>query len=144
MATGAFTLYNEGKRRIISGEIQLGTSTLTMLLLGAGYSPDTINHTTLVDISGNEIADSDYARQTLAGVSITRSSGIVLFNADNVSFGSAVSIEAKYAAIIAGSGATSDPLICYADLANEGASATLRSVASQFEVRLPNGVFEAS
>lgn len=144
MATGSFQLYNEGKRRIISGETSLGTATLTMVLLGAGYSPDTVNHTQFADVSGTEITDADYARQTLSGVAITRSAGTVLFNANNVSFGTAVSIEAKYAAVIAGTGATDDPLICYVDLATEGASATLRSIASQFEVRLPNGVFEAS
>ena len=144
MATGTFQLYDEGKRRTISGEVQLGTDTLTMALLTDAYSPDTSAHTTFGDISANEVADADYAQQSLSGVSVTLSGSTVLFDADTISFGTDVSIEAKYAVVMSGVGDSTDPLIAYVDLNTDGASETLRSVASTFEIRLPNGIYEAT
>ena len=144
MATGIFRLYHEGKRRTISGEVQLGSDTLTMALLSASYSPDLAAQETWGDISGAEVTDADYAKQALSNISVTLSGDSVLFDADTVSFGSNVSIEAKYAVIMVGVGDSTDPLIAYVDLNTDGASATLRSVSAAFEVRLPNGIYEAT
>lgn len=143
MPAGTFQLFNEGKRRTISGEVQLGSETLTMVLMTAAYTPS-VAQSTFANISANEVTDADYSPQALTGVSVTLSNNTVLFDADNVSFGTDVSIEAKYAVILAGTGSGTDPLIAYVDLNTESGTATLRSVKSTFEVRLPNGIYEAT
>lgn len=143
MPAGTFQLFNEGKRRTISGEVQLGSDTLTMVLMKAAYTPS-VAQETFSDISAQEVDDADYSAQALTGVSVTLVGNTVLFDASNVSFGTDVSIEAKYAVILAGTGSGSDPLIAYVDLNTESGSATLRSVKSTFEVRLPNGIYEAT
>lgn len=142
MAAGAFQLYAEGKRQTIAGEVSLASDTLTMALLTESHSVDTTAHETFDDVSSDEVTDDDYAQHTLSGVSATLDGDTVLFDADTVSFGSDVSIEAKYAVIMVGNGDASDPLIAIVDLNDGGGSQ--RSVASAFEVRLPDGIYEAT
>lgn len=144
MAAGTFQTYDEGKRQTISGEVQLGSDTLTMALLTDAYSPDTTTQATFGDVSSDEVTDADYAQQTLSGISVTLSGSTVLFDADNVSFGSNVSIEAKYAVIMVGVGDSTDPLIAYVDLNTDSSTAVQRSVNAAFEVRLPNGIYETT
>lgn len=143
MSAGTFQIYDNWKLRTIQGDIQKPKSnTLTMALLTSDHTPDPTTQVTWGDISGDEVTDADYAQQTLSGVSITLSGSTVLFDAGNVSFGSNVNIEAKYAAIMVGVGDSTDPLITYVDLETGGD--TQRSVNSTFEVRLPNGIYEAT
>jgi len=142
MPAGTFQVYDDWKLRTIQGDIQKPESnTLTMALLTSNYTPDTATQVTWGDISGDEVTDADYAKQTISNVSITLDGSTVVFDADTVSFGSSVSIEAKYAVVMIGTGDSTDPLITYVDL-EEGGD-TQRSVNSAFEVRLPNSIYEA-
>lgn len=147
MAAGNFQLYNSGKLNSLNGQIDADTDTLVMVLLAASYTPDAAAHSTYADISANEITDADYAPQVISNVAFSEASGVVTFNSDNVSFGTAVSIEAKYAAVVrrgSTSLASGDLLLGYVDLNTSDGSATVSSTNDNFAVNTPNGYYEAS
>jgi len=144
MAAGSFQWYNAGKEAAFTNT--LASTDIAVVLLGAGYTPDA-THSTYADISGSEITDADYAQQSLANATYSQSSGTVELDADSVSFGSDVSIEAKYAALVIGtpaSLASGDAILGYVDLNTDSGTATVSSTNSEFSVNVPNGIFTAS
>ncbi len=147
MAAGNFTFYNSGKLDIFDGTTDLDTDSVAVILLGSGYTPDVAAHASYSDVSANEIADADYTQQSLPTPAFSESAGTVTFDSGDISFGSNVSIEAKYAVFVKGT-ATSlvsgDPLIGYVDLDTSGTSATVSSTNSTFSVNTPNNIFTAS
>lgn len=63
----------------------------------------TITHTTLADISANEIADYDTSGpQDMTGEALSGAAGTVTFDADPVDFGNNVTITARYIAYLEG------------------------------------------
>lgn len=145
MAAGNFTFYNSGKLNSLNGSIDADTDTLVMILLASGYTPDVAAHTTYADVSGSEIADADYSPQVISGAAFTESAGTVNFDSDDVSFGTSVSIEAKYAVVVRRDGASlasGDLLLGYVDLNTGGG--TVSSTNSDFAVNTPNGYYDAS
>ena len=97
MAAGSWVIYNDGKERIINGDIDLNGDTLKCKLLTTSYSP-AATHSTISDLT-NEVTDSDYSVQTIANPTVTESGGTVKFDCDDITFGSSVTITAKYAAL---------------------------------------------
>ena len=71
MAAGSWVIYNDGKERIINGDIDLNDDTLKCKLLTSTYSP-AATHSTISDLT-NEVTDSDYSVQTIANPAVTES-----------------------------------------------------------------------
>ena len=84
----------------------------------------------------NEVTDSDYAEQTLASVTWTKSGSTTTLDAADESFGDPVTITAKYAVIYDDTVASPviDPLVCYVDLDTGGGSVS--STASSFDINM--------
>ena len=144
MAAGNFTFYSAGKLAILNGSVDLDTDTIVMALLTSSYTPSA-DHSTWADLSDNEVADADYTQTALGSVTLTQSGGTVTYDCADVSFGSDVSITAKYAALVkgtAGSLTGTDVLIGYVDLDTGGGSVS--STNSVFSVNTPSGIFTAT
>ena len=129
MAAGSWVIYNDGKERIINGDIDLNGDTLKCKLLTTSYSPAN-THSTISDLT-NEVTDSDYSSQTIANPTVTEAGGTVKFDCDDITFGSSVTITAKYAALYSDTHA-SDGLIAYVDLNTGGGS--VASTAGTFTI----------
>lgn len=137
MTVGAFTLFNVGKENIINGSYDLDGDTIKAMLLTSDYTPSVSDDEDLADIVANECSNGDYARQTVA-LTIDESSGSVTVGSDDISFGSAVTITAKYLVLYDDTDG-SDGLIGYVDLDTEGGSVS--SVGGLFRVNTPNEIF---
>ena len=137
MSAGNWTFYNDFKEKLAKAEIDLDNDTLKCLLTTSSYTPSA-THSVLTDIT-NECADSDYARQTLGSVTVSETGGTVTFDCADISFGSAVTITAKYAVLFDDTVAN-DPLIVYVDLNTAGGSVS--STSSTFQITInASGVF---
>ena len=137
MAAGSWVIYNDGKERIINGDIDLNGDTLKAKLLTSSYTP-AATHSTVSDLT-NECADSDYSEPTIGGAAVTETGGTVTFDCNDITYGSNVTITAKYAVIYSDTHA-SDGLICYVDLNTSGGSVS--STSGTFTVVINNsGVF---
>lgn len=142
MAAGNFIPYDEFVFRFARQEFNFLNGTIEALLLDNAYTPDTAAHTVLGDVTGQEITDTDYARQTLANNTITQDgSGRTVFDADDVDFGNAVSIAARYMVIVLNTGvASTSYLMGYVDL-NDGGTGNVSSTNSDFDVAFSaNGI----
>lgn len=88
----ANVFYNEAKKRILNGSIDLDTSTLKVMLVNSTYSADP-DHAAVDDGSANdpqshEISVSGYSRQTLASRVVAKddSGDFGYLDADDVVF----------------------------------------------------------
>lgn len=146
MAVGTFTLVNTGKEALTAdnaNQINWASDTIVAVLLGTGYTP-ALTHSTYADVSANIIADAGYAPAVLANKTSVRTTDKILWDCDDISFGSSVSLTAKYVAIFkraAGALTGTDQFIGYCDL-NVGAGLTVSSTNSTFQVNTPNGLFD--
>tara|TARA_R110002012_G_scaffold113813_2_gene259899 strand:+ start:338 stop:766 length:429 start_codon:yes stop_codon:yes gene_type:complete len=139
MSAGNFTFYNEFKESLAKADIDLNADTFKAVLLTSSYSPNVATNVNLSDISANITTDSDYTAQTLTNVTVTESGGTVTFDADDINFGSSVTITAKYLAIYDDTVAN-DPLVVYVDLDTGGGSVS--STSSTFQVTInASGIF---
>lgn len=153
MAAGSFTLYDNAKELLIGDHtagvnIDTGGDTIGAHLLTSSYTPSAA-HTAWSDISGSVTADGDYSAQTVAGQAVTRSGATVTFDANDVSFGTTVTITAKYIALVVhdtgtvGTPNNADKLIGYMDLNSGGGSVS--SIASAFQINWNgSGIFTAA
>jgi hypothetical protein len=82
-------LYNQGLEEMATGAAALATADLRMLLLKSTYSPDR-DHRFVADVvaGSQELSVGGYARQTLAGKTVTRDDALdrVVFDADDALF----------------------------------------------------------
>ena len=131
MAAGSWTFYNDFKEHLAKADVDMNGDTFKVLLTTSSYTP-AATHSTVSDIT-NQVTDSDYSQQTLANITVNETGGTVTFDADNISFGSAVSITAKYAVIYDDTHA-SDALMCYVDLDTGGGSVS--STNSTFQITI--------
>lgn len=137
MASGAFTVYDKFRQRVMQGDIDLDGHVFKMLLLTSGYTPNVATQLDLADIVANEhAATGNYARQTLATLVVSLAAGVAKWDFDDVDFGSNTTITAKYAAIYDDTHA-SDGLVGYFLLDSGGANVS--SAAASFKVLTPNG-----
>lgn len=144
MAAGNFTLYDNAKLLLLNGGLDMSSATLAATLLGSGYTPSAA-HDTWSDVSSNEITDSGYSEQAVSGQTVTLASGTVTVDSADISFGSSVTLTAKYLVLVlgtAGSLAGTDKLVGYCDLNSSGG--TVSSTAGAFSVNTPNGLFTAT
>jgi hypothetical protein len=146
MAIGNLVLTNVGKEALVAdnaNQINWTGGTVKAVLLTAAYTPDTA-HSTFADISANEITDVGYAQAALTNKTCVRTANKVLWDCDNISFGTNVSLTAKYLALVyqaGGSVAAGDLYIGYIDL-NVGAGLSATSSNASFGVNTPNGLFD--
>lgn len=147
MPVGNFTLYNTGKEALLTdnaNQITWATDTVVAVLLGAGYTPSA-THSTWADTSTQHVTGTNYAPIVVTGKTSARSGGTILWDCDDVNFGSNVTVTAKYVAFVkrAGGALTStDQLIGYGDLDTTNTSATVSSTNSTFQVSTTNGLFD--
>jgi len=133
MAAGSWTFYNDFKEHLAKADVDMNGDTFKVLLTTSSYTP-AATHSTVSDIT-NEVTDSDYSQQTLANITVNETGGTVTFDSDDISFGSAVSITAKYAVIYDDTHA-SDALMCYVDLDTSSGSASVSSTNSTFQITI--------
>ena len=136
MAAGSFTFYNSGKLKIATNAIDLDGDTFQALMTTSSYTPNVATQSNITDVT-NEVTDSDYSRQTLTSVTVTETGGTVKFDAADISFGSNVTITAKYLVLF--SSTDSNSLLAYVDLDSGGGSVS--SSNSTFQVTInANGI----
>ncbi|CAB4177316.1 hypothetical protein UFOVP998_11 [uncultured Caudovirales phage] len=118
----AATIFNEGKKRLFNGGVDLDASDLRVLLVKDTYvvDPDqsALDDGTSSDIASHEVTASGYARQTLANkvVSVDLTNNFSYFDADDVTFPSMAvgqSIGGVVLFLHTGSDATAVPLVFY-------------------------------
>lgn len=145
MSAGNFTLYNNAKLLLFNGGLNMAGDTITAALLTSSYTPSAA-HSTWADVSATEVAaGGDYAQQALSGESVSGASGTVTVDSGDISFGTNVTITAKYLVLVkgtAGSLTAASELIGYCDLNTGGGSVS--STAGGFAVNTPNGLFTAT
>lgn len=147
MAVGNFTLYNTGKEALLTdnaNQITWASDTIVAVLLGAGYTP-AATHSTWADVSAQHVTGTNYAPVALTNKTSTRSGGTILWDCDDINFGSNVTVTAKYVAIVKRAGGAltgTDQIIGYCDLDNASGTATVSSTNSTFQVNTTNGLFD--
>ncbi len=122
-----------------TGQINLGSDTLKLLLTTASYTPDVDNHVTLSNITG-EVTGTGYTAggATLTGVNYTvdTTNNLVQFTANAVTFTNAT-LTARYAVIYKSTGTASTSLLLgYIDF---GENKTYS--AEDFQITFPSGFF---
>lgn len=135
MAAGAFTMYHNGLKNLLNGNVDFLTDTIKCALLLNTYTPAAETDDAWDDVSAYECADVDYAKLTLSSKAISASGGIVAIDGADLDYGSAVTITAKYLVVYKDSGvASTSYLIGYMDLDSTGGG-DASSAASPFRVR---------
>ena len=122
-------LYNNGKKNLMNGSIDLDTDTIKVALFTSSYTPNIDTDNDFADISANEISGTGYTAggATLANKSVTADTtddeGV--FDADDVTWSTAT-ITARYAVVYKSTGTpANDLLICYVDFgSNQSSSAS--------------------
>lgn len=136
MAVGTFTWTHQGLLNKENGSIDFLTDTIVGVLVDNAHTPSQANDDVYSDISGNECADGDYAPVVLSGKAITESGGVVKMDANQIDYGSTVTIGARYVYLArraGGSLVAGDLILGYMDL-NDGGSANVDSTNSDFKV----------
>lgn len=147
MAIGTFTLYNSGKEALLTdnaGQVDWVADNIQAVLLTAAYTPD-VTHSTWANLSANHASGTNYAPKDLTNKTVVRTGATILWDCDDINFGSAVTVTAKYMAIVKRAGASlasTDVLIGYVDLDNASTSATVSSTNAVFQVNTTNGLFD--
>lgn len=88
------------------------TDGLECMLLDANHSFDEDDEF-VDDIVANEVTDSDYSRQTLTNVVLTRNINEVNLDADDISFGTNINLAASYAVIYQAKTDDTDSLLLF-------------------------------
>lgn len=137
MAVGSFIAYNSfiyrAMRDAVLGESNLN-GTYQALLLDNAYVPS-LAHATLADVVANECTDPDYGRRNIAGLAVSQDgSSRTVIDANDVDFGNAVTIGARYIVIVCYTGVNATSyLVGYMDL-NDGGAANVQSTNDDFDV----------
>lgn len=113
-------IYNNFKKKIMDGSIDLDTDNINVALLDSGYSANLDTHVFYSDVTADEVANgSGYTTKgvTLASASVTvdTTNDLAYFDAADVTWASST-ITARYAVIFKNSGTnTTSPLVAYVD-----------------------------
>lgn len=140
----ASKMYNNARLIINNGVVAWASADLYAILVSSAYTYDA-THTTYADVSASEISDTDYSPVDVANASISIvDTDDVLFDCDNISFGSEVTINASggHMIILAGdeaAPAASDKLMFAVELADPTASS-----ASEFTITTADGVYRVN
>lgn len=118
MAISSFLFVNQGLAEMVDADI--GTVTLTAALITHTQTPSR-THSTFADVSANEVAGGgDYDEVDITGLTINKAAGPpATVTISNISFGTSVTISARYCYIFTSAGATltgTDRMIGFYDL----------------------------
>lgn len=150
MPAGLFKIYGAANEAINKGTLDLDSNTFRMVLVTSAYTPNQSTHSTWADVSANEATGTGYTSSgKLLTCTVNRPGGslVTTFDCDDQTWTTAT-ITAKYAVIVKdadanGTLASTDALVCFADLETGGGS--LSSTASSFFVGInAGGVFTAT
>ena len=146
MATSNFIAYHQGLVDIANRTVDFVGGTVTAMLLLDSYSPDAATHRYLSEISADECADVDYARQPVTTKTIALVAGKVRFDCADIDFrggGGFVTITAKYLVLFLDTGdAGTSTLLWYSDLNDSGVSNSV-STTTDFLLEIDaSGIYE--
>jgi hypothetical protein len=133
--------YNSGRLGLADGTIDWDADSFYAILVDADYVFSAA-HTTYADVSAEELADPDYGPQALSGKTVALvDTDDVLYDCDNISFGSNVSIDASGGHLLilqgsAGAPQAADLLVFAREMADPSASTN-----SEFTITVPNGIY---
>ena len=121
----ADVIYNDFKKNIMNGTIDLDTNTIRVMLVTSSYTPDQDTHE-FKDSVTNEVVGTGYTAKgaELANKTVTAddTDNEGVFDADDVTWSSST-ITARGAVIYKDTGtAGTSPLICYLDFAADKSS----------------------
>ena len=140
MAT-SHDVYRQGLLGLADGDIDWdGATNIAAILLTAAHTPDLTTHSTFGDVSAHHVDDADYDPQAVTTRAVALDNGVVQYTADDVVFGTEVTISAQYMAFVVGDPANlqaGDRLISLHDFGEERSSTN-----ATFRVNAPaNGWF---
>lgn len=126
--------------------VNVSTDTFIMLLLSSSWTPSQENDDLLADIVAHEISGSGYARQTLTGVSWSRSGSVSTFTFSPVTFtASGGSITARRWAIFDDTvTAITDPVVAWGLLRSDGNDLVIPSGQSAIVRPLAAGLYSTT
>ena len=131
-------IYNNVRRKGLSGQINFSTDTFKVMLMGTGYTPS-ITHSVYADVSSYEITGTGYTAGgvTLTGVSLSESNGVCTWTFSSPSWASCTLSGVRYAVIY---DATASQLIKCIDF-----GMALNVATGPFTINVPAaGVFQWS
>lgn len=143
MALGTVQLFDDALPKINGGTMPLWTASASYyacLYRQSGSTPTrTLATKTAVDAAFTEVTvGANYARQAIANATVTKGSGAkTVFSSDTVSFGSSVTIAAKFLVIFQGTAASpagSDEPVFWVDLNTASSTAEASSTAANFSI----------
>jgi hypothetical protein len=133
MTVGVFTFTDAGSLACRKNIIDLENDTIVGVLVDAAHTPSVVNDDVYSDISANECDDADYIASFAEGHVITniawtlQSTRNFKLDADDLDFGNAVTIAAKYLYLLKRAGASlvaGDLIVGFMDLQTEGGNAS--------------------
>jgi hypothetical protein len=143
MAIGTVTKYNQFLDVIMGtdnrqwDDVSAGSG--MFVLVTNGYTP-AATHTTAADLGVNVITSGDGAPINVASAAVNNSTGTTWLTSANASFGSPVTIIAKYLIcvqpVVAGTYASTAKLLWYLDLDTTSSSTSVSSTNSEFSVNV--------
>ncbi len=122
----ADVIYNNFKKLIMNGGIDLDTDTIKVMLVTSSYSPNQDTHDFIDDVSANEVSGTGYTAggQALANKAVTadNTDNEGVFDADDPSWTTAT-ITARGAVFYKDTGTPStSPVIAYMDFGSDKSS----------------------
>ena len=118
MAAGTWQIVNDARLGMVNNTINVGGGVFYAVLLTQAHVPNIDTDATYGNLTG-QVTDPDYSRKDVNGMTATEVGGVVTVDSDDLDFGSAVTISAKYCYVIAGDAntpAAGDRVLCYVDL----------------------------
>lgn len=119
MAAGNFTLFNQAKAWFFDGTFDWANDTHYCELLKTAFD-EAVTHDTWSDISAQVVTDGDYAPELMATEAVNGGTGTATGNCDagNTSFGTNVTITARYGAVRTGAATATgtDKLVGFVEL----------------------------
>jgi hypothetical protein len=133
--------YNSGLLGLVNGSIAFAMDPVYAALLTEAYVPD-VEHVLRSDVIANEVTDTGYAAKALTGKSVELIGIDVVYDSDDILFGTQVTISARWIVFIKGtvsSPTPDDKLIWYAD-----PGLVLASEDAEFILRTPDGLYQVA
>lgn len=135
MAAGNFQAYEKGLLAMLDGSVDFDTDVLQAILLTNAHTVDVVNDQFVSNVTAEECADGDYARQAIAGNALSIVSGAVRFDCNDIDFGNTVTISARYLVIAKDTNVdASDQLLFICDLNTGGGN--LSSTSGDFDITI--------
>ena len=119
----ADVIFDNFKKNVMNGNIDLDTNTIKVALVTSGYTPTQATHEFFNQVT-SEVSGTGYTAggSTLASAAVTASGGKGVFDANDTSWANST-ITARAAVIYKDSGAsTTSPIIAYIDFGSDKVS----------------------